>query len=101
MGVAWNGFGLGLFCGVGLRFVSGLGLLIVLDTKVGIVFYYVLYVLWCGYVGLDFVLLFLCCFIWLMCIVWVYVLVCEWIAVLVCFDSACFDCVACIGGCGN
>lgn len=37
--------GWGLFCGVGLRFVSGLGLLIVLDTKVGIVFYYVLYVL--------------------------------------------------------
>lgn len=30
----------------------------------GIVFYYVLYVLWCDYVGLDFVLLFLCCFIW-------------------------------------
>lgn len=37
--------GWGLFCGVGLRFVSGLGLLIVLDTKVSIVFYYVLYVL--------------------------------------------------------
>lgn len=46
--------GWGLFCGVGLRFVSGLGLLIVLDTKVSIVFYYVLYV--CDVVMLSLIL---------------------------------------------